>query len=109
MHKVEHDGVKLHHCDMCDELFYLTDELTKHKRIHSDIKPYECTVCHMSFVHRSSFKAHMQTVTHAEKSGKSPDLLEKPHQCTLCEKAYLRKSHLMDHLAVHSGVKTTLM
>ena len=51
--------------------------LTKHMRIHTNEKPYECDVCEKRFRHSGDLKYHMRIHTN-----------EKPYECDVCEKSF---------------------
>ena len=38
-----------HECDVCEKVFRYPSHLARHKRIHTNEKPYECDVCEKRF------------------------------------------------------------
>ncbi|PSN41976.1 Transcription factor Sp1, partial [Blattella germanica] len=45
----------------CGKSFTRNEELTRHKRIHSGLRPYACAVCGKRFGRKDHLKKHQRT------------------------------------------------
>ena len=63
------------------------------KRIHTNVKPYTCTVCGKSFMTYGQIKTHEMSRSR-----------EKPHVCTICSERFTPPHHRMAHEKTHGIV-----
>ncbi|KAK4325341.1 hypothetical protein Pmani_004058 [Petrolisthes manimaculis] len=49
----------LHSCQYCPRTFYLRSDLTRHVRIHTGEKPFNCPYCNHATARKSSLKKHL--------------------------------------------------
>ncbi|GIX79046.1 hypothetical protein CDAR_231911 [Caerostris darwini] len=90
-------GDRLYVCpiDDCARSFYRNWDLTRHLKIHSGQKPFQCTVC------SRSFSCSYNLITHNRvHSG------EKPYSCDTCGRNFARSDAKMRHVKVHLKKKT---
>jgi uncharacterized Zn-finger protein len=66
-------------CDVpdCEKTFGDSAKLIRHKKTHSDIRPFECATCAKTFREKSNLLVHMRS--HSK---------EKPYSCDQCSKKY---------------------
>ena len=103
----------------CGKTFCVKSNLTKHHKIHSGLKPYECSECGKSFMNLT-LTVHQRTHTRdpmgavnvrtpSTKSQTSQNIRkhtgEKPHKYSECGKAFCMNSTLI-HQRTHTGVKS---
>jgi len=50
-----------HECHVCEKRFTQSGSLKRHKRVHTNEKPYECHVCEKRYRQRHGLKYHMRT------------------------------------------------
>ncbi|XP_065085994.1 zinc finger protein 771-like [Ochlerotatus camptorhynchus] len=81
-------------CDLCDRQFTLRENLSKHKRIHSNDKRYTCPYCKEKFLHRGTCKYHIL----CRHTG------EKPYVCEICGKGFRHISQKYLHIRQHTGL-----
>jgi DNA-directed RNA polymerase subunit RPC12/RpoP len=81
-------------CSICDKQFAHRYTLNRHRKVHSQERPYECTICSKRFGHKWNLKSHIQIHTG-----------EKPFECSFCGKGFGQKREMENHTRVHTGEK----
>ncbi|XP_044001934.1 zinc finger protein 236-like isoform X2 [Aphidius gifuensis] len=76
-----------HECDYCGKTFKKPYLLQRHRRIHTNEKPFKCELCDKSFSQKSTLKIHGKHHTN-----------DRPFKCELCDNSFTQKCNLQTHL-----------
>ncbi|XP_029957313.1 early growth response protein 1-like [Salarias fasciatus] len=76
--------------DGCDRRFSRSDELTRHVRVHTGQKPFQCRICMRSFSRSDHLTTHIRTHTG-----------EKPFACGECGRKFARSDERKRHAKIH--------
>ncbi|XP_073336237.1 early growth response protein 1-B-like [Pagrus major] len=76
--------------DGCERRFSRSDELTRHVRVHTGQKPFQCRICMRSFSRSDHLTTHIRTHTG-----------EKPFACTDCGRKFARSDERKRHSKIH--------
>jgi len=78
----------------CDRRFSRSDELTRHIRLHTGQKPFQCRICSRTFSRSDHLTTHIRTHTG-----------EKPFSCEVCGRKFARSDEKKRHAKVHVKVR----
>ncbi|KAH6666382.1 hypothetical protein B0J14DRAFT_604741 [Halenospora varia] len=85
-----------HQCDYCLKSFGKKGDLSRHRKIHTNERPFTCQTpdCGKSFIQRSALKVHNRIHTG-----------EKPYKCQHigCSKKFSDSSSFARHRRIHTG------
>ncbi|CAK1599535.1 unnamed protein product [Parnassius mnemosyne] len=90
-HMRRHNGERPYHCD-CGKSFTQSSSLAAHRKTHSTITYYTCSVCGKQFKHAFSLKTHL----HVHEIGKFP--------CSICKKLLKSKPSYQAHMQRHNNI-----
>ena len=97
--------------------------MNQHKIVHTDLRPFKCTLCERTFRCRSNLQLHLDhhkgekrhSCSHCgQKFFSYPNMLKhvrrnhlglRPHKCELCDKNFCEKQELQNHMRTHTGEK----
>lgn len=80
--------------ETCERRFSRSDELTRHIRIHTGQKPFQCKICMRAFSRSDHLTTHVRTHTG-----------EKPFSCDVCGRKFARSDEKKRHSKVHMKQK----
>lgn len=81
------DFKQLHHCMLCNKVFYNYSSLEIHMRLHTGKKFFACNICSKSFTVKSLLDRHKRTHTG-----------ERPFRCHHCDYRATQYCHLKRHI-----------
>uniref|UniRef100_A0A3Q3JL03 C2H2-type domain-containing protein n=1 Tax=Monopterus albus TaxID=43700 RepID=A0A3Q3JL03_MONAL len=76
--------------ESCDRRFSRSDELSRHLRIHTGHKPFQCRICMRNFSRSDHLTTHIRTHTG-----------EKPFSCDQCGRKFARSDERRRHMKIH--------
>ncbi|CAN9499519.1 unnamed protein product [Ophioblennius macclurei] len=76
--------------ESCDRRFSRSDELSRHLRIHTGHKPFQCRICMRNFSRSDHLTTHIRTHTG-----------EKPFSCDTCGRKFARSDERRRHMKIH--------
>lgn len=76
--------------ESCDRRFSRSDELSRHLRIHTGHKPFQCRICMRNFSRSDHLTTHIRTHTG-----------EKPFSCQQCGRRFARSDERRRHMKIH--------
>ncbi|XP_061602075.1 E3 SUMO-protein ligase EGR2-like [Cololabis saira] len=76
--------------ESCDRRFSRSDELSRHLRIHTGHKPFQCRICMRNFSRSDHLTTHIRTHTG-----------EKPFSCAQCGRRFARSDERRRHMKIH--------
>ncbi|KAM6915914.1 early growth response protein 2b-like [Xenentodon cancila] len=76
--------------ESCDRRFSRSDELSRHLRIHTGHKPFQCRICMRNFSRSDHLTTHIRTHTG-----------EKPFSCQQCGRKFARSDERRRHMKIH--------
>lgn len=82
--------------ESCDRRFSRSDELSRHLRIHTGHKPFQCRICMRTFSRSDHLTTHIRTHTG-----------EKPFSCEQCGRKFARSDERRRHMKIHLRQKET--
>uniref|UniRef100_A0A3Q2YCQ0 C2H2-type domain-containing protein n=1 Tax=Hippocampus comes TaxID=109280 RepID=A0A3Q2YCQ0_HIPCM len=80
----------------CERRFSRSDELSRHLRIHTGLKPFQCRICMRAFGRSDHLTTHVRTHTG-----------EKPFSCDTCGRKFARSDERRRHVNVHLRAKSS--
>ncbi|XP_051937187.1 E3 SUMO-protein ligase EGR2-like [Hippocampus zosterae] len=80
----------------CERRFSRSDELSRHLRIHTGLKPFQCRICMRAFGRSDHLTTHVRTHTG-----------EKPFSCDTCGRKFARSDERRRHINVHLRAKSS--
>ncbi|UJR09797.1 hypothetical protein I4U23_014023 [Adineta vaga] len=80
--------------ESCPRRFSRSDELTRHIRIHTGDKPFQCKICARAFSRSDHLTTHIRTHTG-----------EKPFLCETCGRRFARSDERKRHGKVHQKLR----
>lgn len=100
LYRYIHSNDKPFQCTVCKKGFCQSRTLAVHKAIHQDGSPHKCDICKKEFNQRSNLKTHMKTHTD-----------EKPYSCKFddCNKEFRRNCDLKRHISTHLSDGTQII
>lgn len=79
-----------YYCKFCPYTSPILSNLKRHLLIHSDIRPFTCSICNHGFRQKVTLDRHMLIHTGSQ-----------PYTCTLCDFKCRRKAYLKNHYVAH--------
>lgn len=102
-------------CNHCGRTFTSKQAFQNHVKVHTDGRPYKCTICGDSFrfpkrlsrhawlFHRVSICEKCGPDCHCSNAQKTETNKDVRFTCDVCNKTFARYQSMRDHQAVHSG------
>uniref|UniRef100_A0A8C5RAU1 C2H2-type domain-containing protein n=1 Tax=Leptobrachium leishanense TaxID=445787 RepID=A0A8C5RAU1_9ANUR len=87
-----HTGERPYQCTKCPQAFTQLETLRVHQWVHEDPKPYHCQECGRRFRAQHTFEKH-----------KNLHISRQPHACPVCGKTFFFSSRYKRHLRIHTG------
>lgn len=84
-------------CERCGKTFPKYHLFWKHKLIHSNFKPHECSLC------KKNFRSKKQLRSHIASHESSEITKEEKYVCEICKKSLLKEEYFKAHMRTHTG------
>ncbi|XP_039950353.1 zinc finger protein 107-like isoform X1 [Bactrocera tryoni] len=94
---VRKDGCAVYICEFCGKEFRKSYDYIRHRRVHTNERPYNCGLCERAFSTKSKLHEHMKIHSLDEQQG----IPAKYYPCSVCNKGFSSLQLLDKHMSTH--------